>query len=119
MLVCATTTIIAHETAGASGARHSPRPLFGEGGKLIANLGQSVPRDREGVFACHCAPTDRANGRPLTGAARNPAVGWAKAHFAPCPPSLDSPCCWMVGTLALCPPYVSTPQPFAIHAPGC
>src|SRR5450631_2463657 len=35
---------------GASGARHSPRPHFGEGGKLRANLGQSMPRDRGGVF---------------------------------------------------------------------
>src|SRR5664279_786561 len=45
MLVCATTTIIAHETAGASGARHSLRPHFGEGGKRMANLGRSAPRE--------------------------------------------------------------------------
>jgi hypothetical protein len=35
------------EAAGALGARHSPRPLFGEGGKFIANLGRIRPRDRE------------------------------------------------------------------------
>src|ERR1700722_11547222 len=33
MLVCALPTTIAHETVGASAARHSLRPLFGEGGK--------------------------------------------------------------------------------------
>src|SRR5664279_312598 len=50
MLVCASTTTHAHGTAGASGARHSLRPLIGEGGKLMANLGHGMPRDRGGVF---------------------------------------------------------------------
>src|SRR6201996_8956088 len=35
----------AHEAAGASGARHSPRPLF-SGRMLLANLGRIAPRDR-------------------------------------------------------------------------
>src|SRR5664279_4130869 len=51
MLVCASTTIIAHETAGASGARHSPRPLIEEGGKFLAKLGRSAPRECGGVGA--------------------------------------------------------------------
>jgi hypothetical protein len=34
---------------GCSGARHSLRPLIGEGGKFLANLGQIRPRDREYV----------------------------------------------------------------------
>jgi hypothetical protein len=45
MLVCATTTLIAHETAGASGARHSLRPHFAEGGNFLADLGRSAPRE--------------------------------------------------------------------------
>ena len=47
MLVCALFVHIAHETAGAARTRSSLRPLFGEGGKLFAKLGQNVPRDRE------------------------------------------------------------------------
>src|ERR1700745_1713743 len=38
----------AHEAAGASGARHSPRPLF-SGRMLLANLGRIAPRECEGV----------------------------------------------------------------------
>src|SRR5205823_13669398 len=41
---------IARETAGAASTRSSLRPLFSGGGKLIANLGRSAPRDRESVF---------------------------------------------------------------------
>ncbi len=41
------TTIIAHETAGALGIRHSPRPL--SGGRFLARLGCSAPRGREVV----------------------------------------------------------------------
>ena len=48
--MCILATNSAHEAAGASGARHSPRPLF-SGRRLIANLGRVAPRDREGVFA--------------------------------------------------------------------
>ena len=39
------TAIIAHETAGALGIRHSPRPLLG--GRFLARLGCSAPRGRE------------------------------------------------------------------------
>ena len=40
-------TTIAHEAAGATGTRHSPRPLRGR--KINAQLGRIAPRDREGV----------------------------------------------------------------------
>src|SRR3954466_5058063 len=40
---------IAREIAGAASTRSSLRPLIGEGGKLIANLGRKAPRDRETV----------------------------------------------------------------------
>jgi hypothetical protein len=43
------TTTSAHAAAGASGARHSLRPLIGEGGKSPAKLGRIRPRDREGL----------------------------------------------------------------------
>jgi hypothetical protein len=51
MLVCVFLLLLAHETAGASGARHSLRPYFEKGGKFLAKLGRSARRDREGVFA--------------------------------------------------------------------
>jgi hypothetical protein len=54
MLVCASHTTIAHETAGASGARHSPRPLFREGGNLMANLGRSARRECGRMEQRHC-----------------------------------------------------------------
>jgi hypothetical protein len=41
----------AHEAAGASGIRHSPRPLIEEGGTLMANLARNTRRDRETVLA--------------------------------------------------------------------
>jgi hypothetical protein len=41
------TTIIAHEAAGALGIRHSPRPVLG--GRFLARLGRSAPRGREAV----------------------------------------------------------------------
>jgi hypothetical protein len=50
MLVCASHTTLAHETAGASGARHSLRPDFEQGGKFLAKLGHGVPRECEGMF---------------------------------------------------------------------
>jgi hypothetical protein len=37
--------------AGASGARHSLRPLITEGGKFKAKLARNMRRDREAVFA--------------------------------------------------------------------
>ena len=49
MLVCALFVHIAHETAGAARTRSSLRPLIGEGEELLANLGQIVPREGEGV----------------------------------------------------------------------
>jgi hypothetical protein len=39
------------EAAGASGARHSLRPLIREGGTFPAKLGRNAPRDREAVSA--------------------------------------------------------------------
>src|SRR6476660_10624673 len=51
MLMCALLLPIAHETAGAARIRHSLRPLFGEGGKLPANLGRNAPRERERMFS--------------------------------------------------------------------
>jgi hypothetical protein len=42
---------IAHETAGATGARHSPRPLISEGGTFTAKLERDARRDGEAVAA--------------------------------------------------------------------
>src|SRR6266478_2154682 len=42
------TTIIAHETAGALGIRHSPRPRGG--GDFMHSSGAFAPRDRERMF---------------------------------------------------------------------
>src|SRR6266516_821048 len=50
MLVCRLLPCaLARETAGAARTRSSLRPLIGEGGKLIANLGRSTPREGETV----------------------------------------------------------------------
>src|ERR1700730_13829856 len=43
----------AHEAADASGARHSPRPLF-SGRRLIAHLGRIAPRECERVSEIGC-----------------------------------------------------------------
>src|ERR1700720_1364080 len=43
---------LAHEAAGATGTRHSPRPLF-SGRMIQAQLGRIAPRDRGGVFDKH------------------------------------------------------------------
>jgi hypothetical protein len=51
LLVCFLPIQSAHEAAGAKGARRSPRPLIGEGGKLIAKLARNARRDREAAFA--------------------------------------------------------------------
>src|SRR6266853_2134248 len=40
---------ITHEAAGASSARHSLRPLISEDGTFLANLAQSMRRDRKAV----------------------------------------------------------------------
>ena len=50
-LVCYLLT--AHEATGASGARHSLRPLIG-GWEISAKLAQSTRRDREVVSRRHC-----------------------------------------------------------------
>ena len=54
--------IILHtRLSGASGARHSPRPLIGEGGTSRPNLARSKRRDREVVSRRHCeARSDEA-----------------------------------------------------------
>jgi hypothetical protein len=41
-------TTIAHETAGAAGTRHSPRPPWGR--EINARLGRIAPRDHEVMF---------------------------------------------------------------------
>jgi hypothetical protein len=41
--------------AGASGARHSLRPLIAEGGKLMAKLARIARRDRETMLANNSA----------------------------------------------------------------
>jgi hypothetical protein len=46
MLVCVFTRAFAHETAGAARTRHSPLPLWE---RILARLGQIMPRDREAV----------------------------------------------------------------------
>jgi hypothetical protein len=73
--VCILATNSAHEAAGASGARHSPRPLF-SGRMFLASLGRIAPRECEGVSYRHCerseaihAATKRKNG--LLRCARN------------------------------------------------
>src|ERR1700722_5565438 len=50
MLVCF--FIFAREAAGATSARHSLRPLIGEG-RMLAQLGRITLRDREAVAAGH------------------------------------------------------------------
>src|ERR1700688_759672 len=68
-LVCALTTTIAHETAGASGARHSLRPQFGEGGNKCKPREKSIRRDREVMSLRHCEEhLRRSNPHLLCGA---------------------------------------------------
>jgi hypothetical protein len=49
MLVCAFFSAFARETAGAARTRSSLRPLFSEGGTLLAKLARNAWRDREGM----------------------------------------------------------------------
>src|SRR6266852_2005609 len=49
LLVCVLPIQSAHETAGAAGTRHSPRPPWGR--KIHQRLGRIAPRDRERAFA--------------------------------------------------------------------
>jgi hypothetical protein len=61
----------AREAAGASSARHSLRPLIGEGGSFQEKLARNARRDREAAFenaatslrgangSRECAPDDR------------------------------------------------------------
>ncbi len=99
----------AHETAGAAGTRHSPRPLWAENSstprapraartKSYANLHQrhcEEQRDeaihpfftpRDGFFAALAMTvlTARAGARSMTGSAKRSGVGAAKCHFHPC-----------------------------------
>jgi hypothetical protein len=62
---------VAHETAGAACIRLSLRPLIGEGGKLIANLGHSKPRERERMSDCLRIKIDRRPGQ-ASGASADP-----------------------------------------------
>src|SRR5450631_4447637 len=69
------TTTIAHETAGASGTRHSPRPCLGR--EINANLGRIAPRDRDVIFGADTVIPGRcqrvrATRGPMTGSASNP-----------------------------------------------
>jgi hypothetical protein len=63
----------AHEAAGASGARQSPRPLFGEGGYFFQSLGRSGAAGRERMFRnwrpefsyrCRACGGDRTSSKP-------------------------------------------------------
>jgi hypothetical protein len=51
MLMRALSVHIAHETAGAARIRHSLRPLYLRGRRLLANLGRNAPRECGVVFA--------------------------------------------------------------------
>src|SRR5487761_1962964 len=70
--------------SGASGARHSPRPLSTEGGNLQANLARNVRRDRETVAAfCGAAkPAPQFNTRLLSGLSSEK-VGTSISNFSP------------------------------------
>src|SRR5258708_27046305 len=50
MLVCASLSTIARETAGAARTRSFPRPLIFERDIEMQNFGRTAPRDREAVF---------------------------------------------------------------------
>jgi hypothetical protein len=90
MLVCASTTTYAHETAGRIGRPAFPAPSIWRGWELITNLGRMKPRDREGMSRDrHCEPTGRANARPMTGSAKQSiflgAATWiASSQVLPC-----------------------------------
>ena len=70
LLVCVPPLPSAHEAAGATGIRRSPRPL--QGGRFKQRLGRIARRGRDVVSAVprHCEPTGRANARPMTGSAK-------------------------------------------------
>jgi hypothetical protein len=59
--VCALPLSLHTRPWGASGARHSLRPRYREGGKLMANLGRMARRDREGVFDRRVGKAKRAH----------------------------------------------------------
>ena len=67
MLVCASLTLIAHETAGAASTRHSLLPHF-RGKGISANLGRSAPREGEVIFT-----NADANKFAMPGKGRRPA----------------------------------------------
>ena len=78
MLVCAFYYILHARPRGASVARHSLRPQFGEGGRFRQTSGRMRRRDRESMSQRHCEPTGRANARPMTGSAKQ-SIGAANA----------------------------------------
>jgi hypothetical protein len=61
------------DVLGASGAPASLRPPTGEGGKLMANLGRTMPRDREVVFAKSAAALTSPRLRGLVKGSPEPA----------------------------------------------
>jgi hypothetical protein len=68
LLVCVLPLSSAHEAAGATGTRRSPRPLRAE--DLSTARAHGAARSRTCVFRRHCEPTGRANARPMTGSAK-------------------------------------------------
>src|ERR1700726_3854727 len=82
------------EAAGASSARHSLRPLIGEGGTFPAKLGRNAPRDREAVSTknaaekCRCLKIEsEASGlRRFRGHRPRDARGRASRSVCPLPP---------------------------------
>src|SRR6266481_2789564 len=59
---------ITHEAAGASGARHSLRPLISRGREIQANLARKPRRDREAVSVGGCCLKCEAVRSSLRGA---------------------------------------------------
>src|SRR3979490_2487611 len=70
MLVCASLSTIARETAGAARTRSFPRPLIFERDIEMQNFGRTAPREREAVF------------RPITVIARSVADEAIHSSFA-------------------------------------
>src|SRR5450755_3026897 len=75
LLVCVLPIQSAHETAGAAGTRHSPRPPWGR--EINANLGRIAPRDRDVMFAADTVIPGRCQrvrplAGPMAGSASNP-----------------------------------------------
>src|SRR6266478_678783 len=69
LLVCVLPIQSAHETAGAAGTRHSPRPPKGARDKCITRAHRAA-RFKRMSSDRHCEPTGLANARPMTGSAK-------------------------------------------------